>query len=647
MSEIVFYDANPTVRTILSEQFSTYGLKLVTLQGLDKVEDELKKCNHPVIIVLDMSREPEMLPKLQAIVPQYIRAPERCILTSVQPTALAPYLPKQLDDCFFKHVVERPFKRLDFIHFFDTVVKPYLAGSKSVQLEPASLVNSSVSQIIVDDVQPRIDSHLTHEVEEIVQSTSNAVALDKLKEDAREKENAREDDSSQSMRLENRISRRSRSRIQRSVPSPASTSSFPQAVPKESSGPVRENSAPAYAGRRESNAALRAVSRVSRENSAPSHTGSRRESSAPGYIPTRFPRESSAPGFVRSTAECPPSSQPSFQSVPAKFNPPQPELDVVADDSMTTDFGTIKPRQVTATPIVNPYLRALPGLAALQRIENSISDTIAEFSDENTHIVAPFFSRISTGSVTAPDVSANAPAQPEHDIQFPFQFSSFLNMLRQSLIRRTHSTLVCTFDEQQIIIFIHEGSVSWIELITRNEIPGAESYFKSIDKDIHIPVKQVLSLVQQNNSVPRAFSIVNADIQAYMLAERQIRKGIAWLRIFESKPCRLYPDIPAQWKDLSEQRPVNDVDIFPLLFEDIRSSEELVVVPDSFEFYRFCRRPCRTPWNTSVQLNKEEQSLLNLLGSPKSIAELRRTGRAEISAALYRLVMFEFVDLVK
>ena len=208
MSEIVYYDANATVRALMTRELANYGLKVVELPTLEQCEDIFSQCTHPVIFIVDMSRQPEMLPRLQAVVPKYIRDPERCILTSVTPTALARYLPQKIDDCFFKHVVERPFKRLDFIQFFENIAHPYLKDAQFRPEPTRSTMNSSVSQITgqypqqFDAGQGQTDAVIR----------KKAVALQQLGDDAGERNVAAP------ARRENRISKTGRSRAYAGVP---------------------------------------------------------------------------------------------------------------------------------------------------------------------------------------------------------------------------------------------------------------------------------------------------------------------------------------------------------------------------------------------------------------------------------------------
>ena len=85
MSEIVFHDANASVRTLISRYLKRYGFDIVELSDLSNCEETLKSCKDPQVLIVDMSRQPEMLPVLQSYVPKYIPISDRCILTTVQP----------------------------------------------------------------------------------------------------------------------------------------------------------------------------------------------------------------------------------------------------------------------------------------------------------------------------------------------------------------------------------------------------------------------------------------------------------------------------------------------------------------------------------------------------------------------------------
>ena len=145
MSEIVFYDSNPSIRALFARCLSGFGMEVVEVEHIEQTIDALKSCQNPVLFIADMSRQPEFLTQLQRNVPSYLDNPDRCVLTSVQPTALAPFIISPVEDCFFKHIVERPFKKNDFLAFVETLIHP--DAEPEIQKGASTALNSGISQI--------------------------------------------------------------------------------------------------------------------------------------------------------------------------------------------------------------------------------------------------------------------------------------------------------------------------------------------------------------------------------------------------------------------------------------------------------------------------------------------------------------------
>lgn len=125
MTDVIYYDENPTVREIVIKILQDAGLNVLRLGFLADIEQTLMRASvDQLLILLDLSTQPQEITRLQAIIPLLVGAPERCILTTVNPAALASYLPQNVDEAFFKHVVERPFKRLAFIDFIRDLLLP-------------------------------------------------------------------------------------------------------------------------------------------------------------------------------------------------------------------------------------------------------------------------------------------------------------------------------------------------------------------------------------------------------------------------------------------------------------------------------------------------------------------------------------------
>ncbi len=169
MADVIYYDENPSVRALVTQIMRNAGLGVVELASLNDVEAALSETNSGVndcLLLLDLSSQAHALRHLQEIVPKYLLAPARCILTTVNPSALASHLPSNVDDAFFKHVVERPFKRLAFIDFLQEVLPGARIAESNLHAEhhsertnkitpkpspiPSSLpIASSISEVVL------------------------------------------------------------------------------------------------------------------------------------------------------------------------------------------------------------------------------------------------------------------------------------------------------------------------------------------------------------------------------------------------------------------------------------------------------------------------------------------------------------------
>ncbi|MBR4985853.1 MAG: hypothetical protein IKY83_08950 [Proteobacteria bacterium] len=635
MSEIVLYDANPTVRNILTEQFSTYGLSLVDLPALDRCELILQNCTHPAVIVLDMSRQPDRLPYLQSVIPRFINAPERCILTSTQPTTLAPYMPASSDQYFFKHVVERPFKRSEFFSFFESILKPYIASSKSIQLVmPHLSVNSSLSQITGQTASVPVDESLRKEVDIIVSSTSNAVILEDLAKASVTPDKA--------------------------APSPA--------VPKPPKRPAR-----------------------AAQPSADNQPRNARESSAPHY-----PRESSAPRFQReSSAPKQPSSLP--PKAPAGMSQSLPKLPPPIQNKSLSGIPSI-PRPAASATDLSPATRAtpparLPRLPSLQapKIPASVpspAEAAIEPSDEDcTHFIEADTSQtddveaIHVPKPEVPTTPPNAAAQivpdtfdvdeenatqiatpalleplstaPKYAVsgsgtqpyaQTTFSLYWLIDTLKLNILHNAQFTLVWHDAQDLWVAFIDNGKFTWFEKLKDGRIPDAAEYLNSQTRSQNLPIKDLVASAAQHHSLAQAFASLSLNMQAFDLSQNAVFSHFAQIRSLENKTVELFQVMPPQFLPLIQNRPVQPIDIFPAFFDLLRSTADQCLPPEIFNLTRFVRRAFRTHINASIQLTAEESDILLALHTPLNIPDLKRTGKRHVSDILYRLVLFEFVD---
>ena len=469
MSEIVYYDENPTVRDLMVKTLSRFGIDIVLMPSLNQCEETLRNCKNPIALIVDLSRFPEKLPRLQAIVPNYISNPEQCILTSTRLNSLARYLPEQIEECFFKHVVERPFKRLDFAQFVENIIQPYIPAERKLDHARSlsfSVLNSSVSQITGQVTQGPFDEELRKQVDNIVNS-SRSVSLNTVEHMAGEKSESRK----------------------KQIISPA-------AVEDD----VMELSA-----------------------------------------------DHRIPGLKES---------------------------------------------VISSPSNLSLIRNLPQ------------------------------STVVMGMV------------------------QFLDILKKTAIYNSRQTLVCRETALTHVIIVEAGRVQWFESLQYETIPDENQFFVNTPYANILPAQEILSLMRQDVSMSAAISALQVDDLSIELCERIMHESIPQIYALEGRMVDIYRDVPPPWDILMQKRPIQGIDVMPMLFDLCRKNEDTVIVPDIFRFANFAMRPYRTPINRTIQLTQEESELLIAIQNPRTIADLRRSRAKGAGDLLYRLVIFEFADLV-
>ncbi|GEM_PF-5686195 len=779
MSEIVYFDANPTVRAILGKQFEQYGLKLVHLDSLDQIAAVLKSCRHPVIIVLDMSRNPEKLPYLQSIIPQYLQAPERCILMSVQPTTLAPYLPASIDECFFKHVIERPFKRLDFIHFFDEIVHPYLRDSKSLQISaPNAALNSGINQIISQSSQVPVDN-FRQEVEDIVISTSRAIPLSRLQETAQEP--PRDDVG----RRDSRMSRRSRGAYpsragvatQKEPPANTDAQENVQADSNPRSSGMREASPRIQNRIRHSSHALQAHesryhsssqqsdSQVRIQTSNVPHSDSNGRASHPSVstsqqsdsqvrIQTSNSPHSDSNGRAShpsvstsqqsdsqvriQTSNVPHSdsngraSRPSVSTVhsdsqvravrpsdsaaqsdsqgrihtsnasrsdskgrvdrPVVRSPhsdSQPRVSASRSDSQVRDVSSVRVHDYSDSQ--NPILQSdasgevyplkhlsqsLPVVSddiGADRITQSMDAPVANVFTESVKHAELVEKSVGLMSVPAlmedddevestlnvsPEIMSGLidpvphspsliqPSVNESVIRTNFQITWLLGLIRQSHMSGASYTIIIRKDRDFMIVVLQAGNATWLESIPGGQFMDAPSFIHKMASDYQMPKKEILALLKKNATLSEAMSSLHQELLMARMCEDLFPKTMQDILSFEGSPTHVFRNVPPEWQKLVNSRPEYNLNIMPYLFATVRENADILFPPKAFRSFRFASRSYRTPLNYSIQLNPHESDLLAALRTPKLLPELRVSGKKNVTDTVYRLYLFEFVDVV-
>ena len=141
MTTIIYYDANRTVRQLISQALRARSYTVVEIESLDDYRSAIDDNADVEAIILDMSRHPDRLPVLQNELPNLFNRPDRCIITIGRSNDLTPYLPESPEACFFKHVVERPFKKNEFVDFIASLIgnsHKNAISKRSIPMPPAN-----------------------------------------------------------------------------------------------------------------------------------------------------------------------------------------------------------------------------------------------------------------------------------------------------------------------------------------------------------------------------------------------------------------------------------------------------------------------------------------------------------------------------
>ena len=699
MGEIVYYDANPTVRDLLARKFTKYGLHVSLVPSLKQCEEVLKKCRKPLIFIADLSRHPDYLPMLQAIVPRYIDAPERCILTSIKPRELAPFLLPNLEDNFFTHVVERPFKTEEFMNFFDDVAKLCPNTTCFVHDQHVSCVNSSVEQITGQNSFVVVDDALASEVDEIFKTTTgNSTSGSNTQSRPQNRMNQRDARPlSKNSRLREAPVRDTVSPVRDTV-SPVRDTISPV---RDTVSPVRD--AASFDNRRNQPQRIRHVV-PGRDMPAPNRDMPvlgrntalpKRDVASKGGLPNPIAQKTISPKAMPGSG----TTNPQYgrdNELPPQI--PQSKIyedeDEVSDmtqaimpedlskagmlfnDSMTTDNQVLPSGNVSKSSLDAAGISAMRGFklskreppvpklmtvastfeAPMSDAENAFGDHTPSGSKEEEEIEGSstmFFTMPPEAFSMPQNDSANNIGYVESSIvpdevtvHYAFDIPWIISILRMSLVRQKRYTVVCSKDSQdQIVILIASGRVEWIERIRKGVLPDVHAFLETLPPEI-VPRQKITSWLKKKASVREIFNAPEFIPLASAVSQMITRQMPDILRYFDGCPADVLANIPAKWAALGVDRPCIDFKFPHILFDFLRTDAESVLTPECFPYARFGARQFRTPLNADIALNVEEKELLLRIQMPKTIAELKANGQKHVSDILYRLVGFEFADIV-
>ncbi|MBQ9395309.1 MAG: hypothetical protein IJU23_07300 [Proteobacteria bacterium] len=688
MGEIVYYDANPTVRDLMASKFARYGMQVCIVQSLKQCEEVFQKCRKPLIFIADLSRHPDYLPMLQTLVPRYIDAPGRCILTSVNPRELAPYLLPNLDDNFFSHVVERPFKTEEFMNFFDDVAKLCPNTTCFVHDKQVSCVNSSVEQITGQNSFIAIDDALASEVEDIFKTTAT--------------------DSTSGNNTPSRFQNRMGKRDSRPM---SAGSRMQETPPRETVSPLREAS---YDNRRNQPQRLRPI--LAGRELPPSNRElppSNRDIPGRGNaVPNRdISPAGLPPKSISSTGLSPKGISPIGRDVPpisrqygrdsdsqeklrrGKPYADEPEIvdmtqailpedlrngNALFHEDMTTDNKVLSSENVSKSALDAAGISAMRGFklskkeppvpkmmtiastfeAPMTAEENSFGSSLsANAGEDELEGSSTMFFTMPPEAFSMPK-NENLPGESafngiessivadEVNVHYAFDIPWLISILRMSLVRQKRYTVVCSKDAQdQIVILIAFGRVEWIERIRNGVLPDVHAFVEMLPQDI-VPRHKLTVMMKKKSSMREIFSAPGFMPLESAVSQMITRQMPDILRYFDGCPADVFDNIPAKWAPIGVDRPCLDFKFPCILFDFLRADAESVLTPECFPNSRFGARQFRTPLNADISLTAEETDILNYIRTPRTIAELKAAGKKHVSDILYRLVGFEFADIV-
>lgn len=702
MTTIIYYDANRTVRQLISQALRARSYTVVEIESLDDYRSAIDDNADVEAIILDMSRHPDRLPVLQNELPNLFNRPDRCIITIGRSNDLTPYLPESPEACFFKHVVERPFKKNEFVDFI------------------ASLIGNSHKKRHIETIDPNATCELSADALARSNSKNDSIPSDLAMPSLPQPQSSDRDISSDITHLK---------KIDIDKPSideplPASSSTDLEVNDATTSEPptlVTAPSIPALPKQKQfhvlpsdpANRKENRMSRIGRSRSAQPHARDAYRAMRPDI---EYPsphgsehheaeldkRETKDTCNVENAAKLPPSQNDGDrQNVEnaAKLPHPQNDGDRQSDEPIVeasalreVDENLKKGISIQAQILTHIDARKAPKLprpicplpppfrlgrstdplaatlAASVPNDDSASDS-ATRHDETEKIVprkpaflasqapaepplpmfrsgipqfAPTIEPTSSNNLTLPSSCADIPV----DIRTSFQTLWFVRLLCESVLSKSRFTLVANGGQTRHVLFVEAGRAFWFESFIAGHIPSINEYLSSIT-DATIPVESIKNHVRANRcALSQAFKSLKLEDVAAQLCRSRIRSGIDGIFTqWSALTFEVYEGIPEPYAAVIRLRPCKFISLPPIIFEKLRDNEDAIIAPRAFSDLRFVMRAFRSPLNARIQLTPEELDFLATIQSPKTLQQIKQLGKKHARDTLYRLWLFQFIDL--
>ena len=702
MTTIIYYDANRTVRQLISQALRARSYTVVEIESLDDYRSAIDDNADVEAIILDMSRHPDRLPVLQNELPNLFNRPDRCIITIGRSNDLTPYLPESPEACFFKHVVERPFKKNEFVDFI------------------ASLIGNSHKKRHIETIDPNATCELSADALARSNSKNDSIPSDLAMPSLTQPQSSDRDISSDITHLK-KIDI-DKPNIDEPLPASSSTDlEVNDATTSEPPTPVTAPSLPALPKQKQfhvlpsdpANRKENRMSRIGRSRSAQPHARDAYRAMRPDI---EYPsphgsehheaeldkRETKDTCNVENAAKLPPSQNDGDrQNVEnaAKLPPSQNDGDRQSDEPIVeasalreVDENLKKGISIQAQILTHIDARKapklprpicpLPPLFRLGRSTDPLAATLAASvpnddsasdsatrHDETEKIVprkpaflasqapaepplpmfrsgipqfAPTIEPTSSNNLTLPSSCADIPV----DIRTSFQTLWFVRLLCESVLSKSRFTLVANGGQTRHVLFVEAGRAFWFESFIAGHIPSINEYLSSIT-DATIPVESIKNHVRANRcALSQAFKSLKLEDVAAQLCRSRIRSGIDGIFTqWSALTFEVYEGIPEPYAAVIRLRPCKFISLPPIIFEKLRDNEDTIIAPRAFSDLRFVMRAFRSPLNARIQLTPEELDFLATIQSPKTLQQIKQLGKKHARDTLYRLWLFQFIDL--
>ena len=684
MTTIIYYDANRTVRQLISQALRARSYTVVEIESLDDYRSAIDDNADVEAIILDMSRHPDRLPVLQNELPNLFNRPDRCIITIGRSNDLTPYLPESPEACFFKHVVERPFKKNEFVDFI------------------ASLIGNSHKKRHIETIDPNATCELSADALARSNSKNDSIPSDLAMPSLTQPQSSDRDISSDITHLK----KIDIDKPNIDEPLPASSSTDLEVNDATTSEPptlVTAPSIPALPKQKQfhvlpsdpANRKENRMSRIGRSRSAQPHARDAYRAMRPDI---EYPsphgsehheaeldkRETKDTCNVENAAKLPPSQndgdrqsdEPIVEASALREVDENLKKGISIQAQILTHIDARKapklPRPICPLPPPFRLGRSTDPLAATLAAsvpnDDSASDS-ATRHDETEKIVprkpaflasqapaepplpmfrsgipqfAPTIEPTSSNNLTLPSSCADIPV----DIRTSFQTLWFVRLLCESVLSKSRFTLVANGGQTRHVLFVEAGRAFWFESFIAGHIPSINEYLSSIT-DATIPVESIKNHVRANRcALSQAFKSLKLEDVAAQLCRSRIRSGIDGIFTqWSALTFEVYEGIPEPYAAVIRLRPCKFISLPPIIFEKLRDNEDAIIAPRAFSDLRFVMRAFRSPLNARIQLTPEELDFLATIQSPKTLQQIKQLGKKHARDTLYRLWLFQFIDL--